>query len=170
MVLKNQKWNKVLELIFNNPDRPFTIREISKQTKVPTTTVQRYLKELKRDKINYFLDKENRFIYHPYSKFLKTYFIINNLYKSGLIDYLSSKLNPSLIILFGSVRKGEYDKDSDIDIFIETTVKKELNLKEFEEELNHKIDLFIESDIKKVNKNLFNNIINGIKLVGYLKI
>jgi len=29
MVLKNQKWNKVLELFFNNPERMFTIREIS---------------------------------------------------------------------------------------------------------------------------------------------
>lgn len=96
--------------------------------------------------------------------------MINKMYKSGLIDYLIKELNPSLIILFGGIRKGEYDKDSDIDLFVETQVKKELNLKSFEKTLNLKIDLFIESDIKKVNKNLFNNIINGIKLSGYLRI
>ena len=167
MEQKNQKWNKILELFFNNPDKSFTIREISKQTKVPTTTTQRYLKQLKKDNI---LDKDNRFTSNHYSKFLKTYFIITNLYKSNLIDYLTKELNPSLIILFGGVRKGEYDKNSDIDIFIETTLNKELNLKDFEKILHHKIDLFIESDVKKINKNLQNNIINGIKLSGYLKL
>ena len=167
MVLKNQKWNKVLELFFNNPERTFTIREINKQTKVPTTTIQRYLKELRKENI---IDDKNRFLYYPYSKFLKIFFMISKMYETGLMVYLAKELNPSLMILFGGVRKGEYDKNSDIDLFIETPIKKELNLKNFEKMLNHKIDLFIESDINKVNKNLFNNLINGIKLAGYLKI
>ncbi len=167
MVLKIQKWNKVLELFFNSPERTFTIREISKQAKVPTTTTQRYLKELRKENI---INDENRFLYNPYSKFLKTFFIISKMHETGLMDYLTKELNPSLMILFGGIRKGEYDENSDLDLFIETPIKKELNLKRFEKMLNHKIDLFIEPDINKVNKNLFNNLINGIKLAGYLKI
>src|SRR3989344_8531291 len=155
MVLKNQKWNKVLELFFNNPEITFTIMEINKQTKVPTTTIQRYLKELRKESI---IDNKNRFLYNPHSKFLKTFFMVDKMYEICLMDYLTKELNPSLMIIFGAGRKGEYDKSSDIDLFIETPIKKGLNLKNFEKMLNHKIDLFIESDINKVNKNLFNNL------------
>jgi predicted nucleotidyltransferase len=79
-------------------------------------------------------------------------------------------LNPSCIILFGSIRKGESDKTSDIDIFVESSVKKSLDLSKFEKKIGHKIDLFIESDLKNLNSNLFNNVINGIKLYGSFKI
>ena len=75
--------------------------------------------------------------------------MINKLYETGLVDYLGRELNPSLLIVFGSVRKGEYEKDSDIDLFIETTIKKDLDLKEFETKLKRKIDLFIEPNLKK---------------------
>ena len=166
MVLKNHKWDKVLELFFNNPEEYFTIRRINNETKVPTSTIQRYLIELKNKRI---IDEKNKFSYNSYSKFLKTFYMLNKMYEIKLIDFLVKELNPSLIIVFGSIRKGEFDKDSDIDIFIETPVKKELDLKGYEKILKHKIDLFIELDIKKLQKNLFNNIINGIKLSGYLK-
>ncbi|MBI4159493.1 nucleotidyltransferase domain-containing protein [Candidatus Woesearchaeota archaeon] len=166
MVLKNQKWDSVLELFFNNPEEYFTIRRINKETKVPTSTIQRYLRELR---IKGIIDEKNKFSYNNYSKFLKTFFMINKMYEAGLIDFLIKELNPSLIVVFGSVRKGEYDKDSDIDIFIETPVKKELSLKEYEKILKHKIDIFLESNIKRVPKSLLNNILNGIKLFGYVK-
>ncbi len=166
MVLKNQKWDSVLELFFNNPEEYFTIRSINKETKVPTSTIQRYLKELKNQDI---IDEKNKFSHNNYSKFLKVFFMINRLYEIKLIDFLIKELNPSLIVVFGGIRKGEYDKDSDIDIFVETPVKKELSLKEYEKILKHKIDLFVESDINKLSGSLYKNILNGIKLFGYIK-
>jgi predicted nucleotidyltransferase len=72
--------------------------------------------------------------------------------------------------LFGSLRKGDSVKDSDIDIFIESSVKKNIELKKFEKKLNHNIQLFIENKINDLPNHLFNNVVNGIKLYGSFKI
>jgi len=164
MVQLNQKWDKVLDIFYENPSKSFTIREIYKFTKIPTSTIQRYLLHLKKQGI---ITKENRLNLTPYTKFLKTYNMANKLFRSNLINYLEENLAPSCIILFGSVRKGEYDLDSDIDLFIESQKSKHLDLNDFEKKLNHPLQLFVEKDIKSLSPHLFNNIMNGIKLSGY---
>ncbi len=136
------------------------------------TSVKKYLEGLqtedlvKKDKKtlypSYIANQQNR-LFNIYKQQL----IIFKLYSSGLIDYLEDELSPKCIILFGSARKGEYYKKSDIDIYIQTN-EKSINLRKFEGILKHKINLFFEEDINKLSKELFNNIINGIKLSGYL--
>ncbi len=163
----SQKMEKVIEVIFENPEKNFKIREISKLTKIPKSTVQRYVKNLRKSSI---ISKDNKLIINGYTKFLKSSYIIKKLYNSGLIIYLESKLIPSAIIIFGSARKGDYAKNSDIDLFIETTKKSSLDISRFEKKLKHKLQLFIEPDINKLPKELFNNVLNGIKLTGYIKI
>lgn len=167
MVQLNQKWDKILELIFEFPNQKFSVREISKKTNIPSSSAQRYLKEFRKDGV---IDKENKFVISPYSKFLKTFFIIKKMHNIGLIEYIEKTFVPETIILFGAVRKGEYDNESDIDIFIATTKKQKLELKKFEKKLNHKIDIFIGRDIKELPKDLLNNVVNGIKLGGYFSI
>lgn len=163
----NQKMEKLLETIFENPSMGFNIREISKKTSIPKSTAHRYLKVLKKEGV---IDAENNLIANNYTKFLKSSYIIKKLFKTDLIGYLEKTLLPSAIILFGSARKGEYTKESDIDLFIETTKNVQLDLSSFERKLKHKLQLFIESDITNLPKELFNNVINGIKLSGYIKI
>ena len=96
--------------------------------------------------------------------------MIDKTYRIGLIEFLENELNPSLLIIFGSIRKGEYDRESDVDIFVESSVSKDLDLRKYGKMLGHNIQLFVESDIHKLPLNLFNNVANGIKLTGYLKI
>ncbi|MBI5072817.1 nucleotidyltransferase domain-containing protein [Candidatus Woesearchaeota archaeon] len=168
MKQKYQKWNKMLELFFEQPEKQFTLREIVKQTKIPLATAQRYVKELQEQNI---ITREIKANATPYFRFRKTFFLIDKLFTSDLMEYLEKEFSPSVIILFGSVRKGEYDKQSDIDIFVETTAEpKNISLKEFEKKLGHKIQLFIEKDINHLPKDLRNNIINGIKLRGYFQL
>ena len=49
-------------------------------------------------------------------------------------------------------------------------MKKSISLHKYEKILGHKIDLFVESNVHKLQENLFNNVVNGIKLYGSLKI
>src|SRR3989344_6014897 len=144
MEQENQKWNKVIELFFEYPNKRFTIREITGKTKIPPTSVNRYLRQLKADKL---ITNENKANITPYFKFRKTYYIIDKMFTSNLIEYLESKLNPSVIILFGGIRKGEYDFESDIDLLVETTKEDKCDLIKFEKILGHKIELFIKKDI-----------------------
>ena len=166
--------SKIMELFFEEPSRNFQIREISRLAKIAVTSVKNYLLELQKDKLvnidkktlyfSYVANQQNRLF-----KIYKQQFIIIKFYSSGLIDYLEDELHPKCIILFGSIRKGDYNKDSDIDIFIQSN-EKILNLIKFEKILKHKINLFFEEDINKLSNELFNNITNGIKLSGYLKL
>jgi len=165
MVQNNQNWNRLLDIIYNEPNTAKTVRTLAKESKLAVTTTKRYLDQLKKQQI---LNKENTLINNNYTKFHKTFHLINLLHKSNLLNHLTEKINPENIILFGSVRKGEYTKDSDIDLFIETTSKTKPNIKIFEKKLKKRIDLFIEPRLSNLPKPLQNNIINGIKLQGYL--
>jgi len=165
---------KIMKLFFEEPSRNFQIREISRLTKIAVTSVKNYLKELQKEKL---IKKDKKTLYPSYvsnqqNRLFKVYkqqFIILKLYSTGLIDYLEDELHPRCIILFGSVRKGDYNKNSDIDIFIQSN-RKSIDLTRFNKILKHKIILFFEENINKLSKELFNNIINGIKLSGYLKL
>lgn len=166
--------SKIMELFFEEPSRNFQIREISRLTKIAVTSVKNYLEELQKDRL---INKDKKTLYPSYIanqqnrlfKIYKQQFIIIKLYSSNLIDYLEDELHPKCIILFGSMRKGDYNKDSDIDIFIQSN-EKNLNLIKFERILKHKINLFFEENVNKLSNELFNNITNGVKLSGYLKL
>lgn len=67
------------------------------------------------------------------------------------------------------MRKGEYTMSSDIDLFVQAE-KKDINLNKYKKILKHEINLFFEENINKLSDELFNNIINGVKLSGYLKL
>ncbi len=167
MALKNQKWDKIMELFFEHPGRKFSVREISKITGIPASSVQRYLEGLRKEG---FITAENMPVLNSYFKLIKSFFLIKKLLEVGAVDYLEEKFNASAIIVFGSVRKGEYDRDSDIDVFVESTRNPDFDLSKFEKKLGHRIQLFVKKDIKDLPPNLFNNVVNGIKLRGYFKL
>ncbi|MEK6823957.1 MAG: nucleotidyltransferase domain-containing protein [Nanoarchaeota archaeon] len=157
------KENQILELFYENQNQRFTIREIAKTAKIPRTTAHRVVESLKKQGL---INKENSVNENLLFKTKKINFFIEKIVFSGLIEELINKLNPSCIILFGSVRKGESIKESDIDLFVESQLKKHIDLSKFEKKIGHKIQLFIEPEINKLQKNLFNNVVNGIKIYG----
>jgi len=161
---------KILRLFFQEPNRNFGIREIAKITKIPKTSTARYIRELLKDNLikktkGAYIGNDTNFFFKLYKK---AYFL-EELYRSGLIEFLEEKLYPKCIILFGSFAKGEYVKNSDIDIFVQAK-EKAINLTKFEKRIKHKINLFFEDKFDKLSNELFNNIINGIKIQGYIKL
>lgn len=167
MELKYNKRNMILEVFFENPDKGYTVRELSKTTKMPLATLQSYLTELKKKKL---ITKDNQAETSLSFKTLKINFFTQKIVESGLLDLLIRELNPSCIILFGSIRKGDSNYESDIDLFIETSVDKKIPLGDFEKKLKHKIELFVEKDIHHFQPHLLNNVVNGIKLYGSFKV
>jgi len=152
---------KIMRVYFENPEKEFTIREMSKITGIPRATVHKKMNTIKKE--SYFKDE-------LFFRINKANYYIWELFESGVIRFLIDELNPSLIILFGSFRKGESDKSSDIDLFVESPIKKNLSLMKFEKKLGHKVDLFVKSSLNQLDDSLFNNIVNGIKLYGSFKI
>ena len=158
IVLKMGQIDKIENLFFENPSREFYLREISKLIKIPKTTVQRKLIDLKNKELINKLKTKPYPRYRAntdnfYYKYYKKNRIIENLYKSNLIEFLIKETNPSTIILFGSCAKGEYDAKSDIDLFLASNEFK-LDLKDHEEKLRHKINIVFKQNINDFYVNL----------------
>lgn len=168
MGLNIEKSDKTLELFYENPAKAFTIREVSKLTGLPKSTLHPYLNYFKKKGLikNNNQSSENSLLF----KIKKINYHIEKIVTTGLLEYLIKELNPSCVILFGSCRKGESEQESDIDIFVESHIKKDINLEKFEKLLKHKVQLFIETNINKLPSHLLNNIVNGIKLHGSFKV
>lgn len=167
MELKFNKLNKVWEFLYENSEAELTVREFAKKIRLPLTTTHIYLKELQQKDL---IDRKNKPVKSLLFKTMKINFYTQKIVESGLLDYLIQELNPSCIILFGSIRKGDSNSESDLDLFIETSLQKELNLIKYEKLLKHKIELFLEKEIHNLQPQLFNNVVNGIKLYGVFKI
>ena len=88
------------------------------------------------------------------------------IYESGIVEYLSENFPAATIILFGSYSFGEDTEYSDIDIAVIESKEKEVDLTKFDTLLERTIFLHFFGSLKDVDKNLKENIINGIVLKG----
>ena len=171
-----QKYNKyiILQEFFDFPRKDFQMREISRRTKIAQPSVINYLKSLIDEGL---IVKEKKGIYPSFKanrdnesfKLYKKLNLIQQIYKSHLISYIYDSCLTSTIILFGSASKGEDIEESDIDLFIQSKEKK-LELDKYEKILNREISLFFEENFSRLNKELKNNILNGIIIKGYIKV
>jgi predicted nucleotidyltransferase len=163
--------SKVKELFFENPSKEFYLRQIARLTRSPKSTVSAILKRLEKDSL--IIRKKSE----PFDRyqanvtdsdyiFYKKISILEKIQKSRMIDHIVEKTNPRAIILFGSCAKGEYRKDSDIDLFIQT-VETGLDLEKFK--LGHVINPIFRSDMINIAPGLRQNILNGIILYGMVR-
>ncbi len=178
MLQKNNRY-KLMSIFFDDPKPEgigFQLRELSRKIKLAPTSVKNYLKEFEKE--NLILRSRHRIHNYPvyYAnrdnenfKFQKKEYSISLLNEIGLIEFINEELMPDVIILFGSMSKGEDLKDSDVDLFV-LCKKSEINLKKFEKLINRKINIFFSNDFNILSKELKNNIINGTILKGYLKV
>ncbi len=173
-LLDNKMGHKINCLFLENPEKEFHIREIARMLKIPKSTASFYVGKLCKSKL---IVKKTQGIFPSFTanssseayKLYKRHAALKQILDSGLLDFMEQELNPKCIALFGSFAKAEYDLKSDIDIFVQANEKK-LDLSRFEKRLKHPINLFFEPDLNKLSPELLNNIINGVKLRGYLKV
>ena len=88
------------------------------------------------------------------------------LYLSGFSDFLEETLAGATIIVFGSYACGEDTKTSDIDIAVIGRKNKTINVEPFEKMLSRTININFYDSWKDIQRNLRNNILNGIILHG----
>jgi len=169
---KQNKKEKVLEIIFQFPEKWIHLREIARRLKISPNSVKVYVNEFKKNKIiegkkdgnmikiRANFDNENYIC-------KKRIYNLEKIYGSEVVDFLFKFYNPNVIVLFGSYSRGEDISTSDIDIGIITSSKKRIELNKFEKKLGRKIELSLFTR-KEISKEFFNNLINGVVLRGFL--
>lgn len=169
----------ILKPFMGDPNKKFSIRELSRILKINHTTVRQYLSKLaKEEYLTYTKDRiYSYYQLNPIKKTLnlKLYYNLEKLRESSIIEDLEKNYDLPTIILFGSYASATDDLSSDVDICIITNVRKEFFTEKYEKKLNRKVSIhkFNKEDwekLKKTNPNLINNICNGIVLSGELVI
>ncbi|MBI1971212.1 nucleotidyltransferase domain-containing protein [Candidatus Woesearchaeota archaeon] len=167
---------RIRAYFFLHPTIRLRVRQIERELKVPLPSVIRYTKELEKEAIlkstkiagitAYSADRTSK-IYLLEKKL----FNIRQLNTSGLVSFMIEELSSPAIVVFGSYARGEDIEHSDIDVYVETSSKKKLNLEKFEKLLQRKIQLFPYKNIHELeNKELANNIVNGIIIHGFVEV
>lgn len=175
MVHMNQnkiKYEVVLQLLRGTSHG----RQLSKDLKVPLTTVQRSLKDLESENaVDFDIKGKNRVYRVKRNIIAKKYVFAAENYRllrilntyphmEPIIEGIARKSSSSMLILFGSYAKFSASKDSDIDIYVEgNKTKEKLLLEGISSKVNVKLGSFDLKSllIKEIIKN--HAIIKGIE-------
>ncbi len=171
---------RVLEVLFNYPEKEFSLSDLAKVAGIAKPNIGSILKEL--EDIEFITITKLSKIWRIKANqenwnFMKSKIIynLNFIYQSGLVEFLNDYYkNPKAIILFGSFRRGEDLSTSDIDIAVgvdekdyRTEVLRELS--EFEKIIKRKIQIHL-FNREYTDIHVFNNIANGVVLMGFLEV
>lgn len=172
------KEESILKLILeNSPLKEWHFEEIVKTAKVTKLVANKWLKKYviegllkyvkEKGKFPYYTVGSNNSIYYS----VKRIYALGHLHKSGLIPKLLSLNKARTVIIFGSIIKGDWYKNSDIDIFVFGDIS-DFDKKVYELRLNKNIELHIfenKEEINEVKTGLIKNIINGYVLKGQIQ-
>ncbi|PIN90647.1 hypothetical protein COU57_02995 [Candidatus Pacearchaeota archaeon CG10_big_fil_rev_8_21_14_0_10_32_14] len=171
--LKSSVW-KVFEIFVDEPLTIHYVKEISRRISLSPPSVRKHVGDLENQNL-IMKKKGERFIGFIANRdnesfiFFKKMFNMMKLKESEVVEFISNSMHPQAIVLYGSYAKGEDVEKSDIDIFILSKIKKNLDFGKYENLLKRKIHIINEERLNKLQKNLEYEIINGIVLKGYLK-
>ena len=164
---------EILRLLFIKAGSSFNARGLAKNLGVSQTAVAKALPLLsQKGFVSVQKDKESgRFSIelnrdNPRVIGFKRAENLRIIYESGLVEFLTERFPGSLIVLFGSFSFGEDTVNSDIDIAVVGVKEKKTDLSGFVKKLQKPIILHFYQSLKGINKNLKENILNGIILKG----
>jgi predicted nucleotidyltransferase len=95
---------------------------------------------------------------------------LSQIQHTGLAVFLEEQFPGTTIILFGSYSRGEDTTTSDIDIALIGGKEKAVDLVHFERHLERKININYYDSMRSINKELRENLCNGIVLAGAIEL
>ncbi len=173
-------YDKIHGWFFAFPEEEFSLSDIAEQLEIAKTTANLVITQLVNDGFltvsqlgKLWRIKANP--QHPWFVTRRIPFNLRLVYESGIIAWVEREIPAArAIILFGSYRKGDDIKTSDLDIAVEISEENELDIWKvvierlgYREKINANIHIFSR---KKIDINLFANIANGIVLKGFLEV
>ncbi len=172
MIEKSTTW-QILEYFFICPTQEIHLRELSREVKISMPTLLLCLKKLEKESLveikrGKALTLVRACLENTLFIRLKRVFNLEQLYISGLVDYLKKEYQtPPALVCFGSYSRGDDTEHSDIDIAIIGVKESTISLEKFEKILHRTISLHFIS-LASVSKEFHANLANGIVLEGAL--
>ena len=172
------KEETVLKLILeNSPLKEWHFEEMVRGAKVTKLVANKWLKKYVSEGLLSHIKEKGKFPHYTVGNNNQVYYSLKRIYaleqlqKSGLMPKLLSLKTAKTIILFGSIAKGDWYKDSDIDIFVFGDIS-DFDKNIYELRLHKNIELHIfrnKEEIDEVKTGLIKNIINGYIIRGRIQ-
>ncbi len=162
------------ELFFNEPTKHWHFEEILQAAKISRPQAANWLRKgmqeglISRTKLKgkqpyYTADYQN-----SRYQIKKRLFALQMLENTGFLSHLNSLPNVKTAILFGSLNRWDWHKESDIDIFMYGDPAG-LDLYKYRISLHREIETFIckdKKELKKFNPALLHNVAQGYLIKG----
>ncbi|MBI2550134.1 nucleotidyltransferase domain-containing protein [Candidatus Woesearchaeota archaeon] len=173
-------YHKVVSWFFAYPREEFTLNELCSQVGMSKTTGKMVVMRLIAQMFLKFnvIGRLWRISANQSHSYFTTRKIAENLrlvYESGVLEEVNERYPQALaVVLFGSYRKGDDVRESDLDLAIEVLGNEELQIIElgiitklgYRENVKVNVHVFTRN---KIDINLFTNVANGILLRGLLE-
>lgn len=165
-------------LFFNESLRRWHFEDIVNEAGVSRERVNFFLKKLAEEKLILRLKEKGKMPYYTanrdslHFRSEKRMFGLKMLEEAGLFEHISSLKDVETAIVFGSFARGDWNKSSDVDLFIFGDVKN-FEKGKIEKKIKREIQLFSYREADKVKEELdpklIPNIIKGFNIKGNLK-
>lgn len=170
------KEENILTLFYNEPTKHWHFEEILKAAKISRPQAVQWLKKFiwrniikrvkERGKMPYYIAQFES----PNYKAAKRVYALQQFEKSGFLAHLISLPKAKTVIIFGSMVRGDWYTDSDIDLFIYGNAD-ELHSMSYLSSLHREVDIFVckdNTDLEKFGEGLLRNISEGYLVKGKL--
>lgn len=171
-----KKEENVLELFFNEPTKHWHFEKILKEAKISRPQATAWLKKLAKEGIVKKLKQKGKMPYYIGDYENSTYqarkriFALNEFEKQGFLSHLTSLPKAKTIILFGSMSRWDWYKESDVDIFIYGDPEG-LKRGEYWRKLHREIEVFVcknDEELRNFPIGLLKNVLEGYLVKGTL--
>jgi hypothetical protein len=118
------KQERILELFLNEPTKHWHFKAVVGTAKVSEPVASKWLDILRKEHIIRHFKPQGEMPFfqgnweHPNYDFKKRMFALEKLYDSGLLGRLLSLKDAKVVVIFGSWFIGDWNSQSDIDVFI----------------------------------------------------
>ncbi len=166
------KGNNVLELFFNEPTKHWHFKEIVRKAKISEERANYWLKKFIKEEIIKHIKSKGKMPYfiarYDSSKYenKKKLYGLNRLFEIGLLNQLQSLKNTKTVVVFGSFARGDWNTNSDIDVFIYGDPEK---LKFGTIAMGREVEVHFcrtKKEIKEIRSGLMNNVVKGYFVKG----
>jgi len=168
------KQEKVLELFFNEPTKHWHFGDVVHKANMSQDRVNHWLRVFVKENLVRRIKLKGKMPFfignyeHPDFCYRKRAYGLDKMQGSGLLSRLHSLKNVKAVVIFGSFARGDWNAESDVDVFVLGSVsdlKHKMKWKNSGREVQIHAFRTVE-DIKDIRSGLIHNVVQGYFVKG----